>query len=146
MIFTHLNTTMFPIILKEITLIISHMKWAWDFLLHQSSCTPDLLQSNIDSHSIRQTVCSSDPAMDSNECAVCLCNIGAGDEIRELKCSHVFHSVCLDRWVGYGHWTCPLCRNHLRLLPRSDADFHQEVLVFNFGYVSSSNNGTWWLR
>ncbi|KAI3452960.1 hypothetical protein Pfo_009623 [Paulownia fortunei] len=134
------------IILKKILLIISNMKWAFDFLLHQSffqsSCSClDVLQT-VDSHSVRR---NSEVSADSNECAVCLCRIEDGVEIRELKCSHVFHCVCLDRWVGYGHWTCPLCRNHLKL-PRVDAELHQEALVFNFCDVRSRNNDQWWLR
>ncbi|KAH6797891.1 hypothetical protein C2S52_022445 [Perilla frutescens var. hirtella] len=107
----------------------------------------------IDSHSLRQTVCTSDPndgVVGSSECAVCLCRIGVGDEIRRLKCSHVFHRVCFDRWAGYGRWTCPLCRNHLTNLRGSDGggrDARREILVFSFAEVSSSENkDSWWLR
>ncbi|TKY45429.1 E3 ubiquitin-protein ligase XERICO [Spatholobus suberectus] len=45
------------------------------------------------------------------DCAVCLRKIGEGDgEIRVLRCEHVFHKGCLDRWVGFKNATCPLCR------------------------------------
>ncbi|MQL77711.1 hypothetical protein Taro_010124 [Colocasia esculenta] len=50
-------------------------------------------------------------------CAVCLCGLAAGDEVRELgNCRHAFHRRCIDRWVDQGRLTCPLCR--ARLLPR----------------------------
>ncbi|KAI6701922.1 hypothetical protein NL676_011058 [Syzygium grande] len=44
-------------------------------------------------------------------CAVCLSGIEGKHEVRELlNCSHVFHRVCLDRWVEENQVTCPLCR------------------------------------
>ncbi|CAA6654479.1 unnamed protein product [Spirodela intermedia] len=47
------------------------------------------------------------------QCVICLCDVEDGDEIRELKCDHVFHRCCLDRWVAFGRVTCPLCREAL---------------------------------
>ncbi|KAK4430149.1 putative E3 ubiquitin-protein ligase XERICO [Sesamum alatum] len=134
------------IILNKMILIFSHMKWAWDFLLHQSfyhsSSDPNAIP-DIEPYTVtrRSTTCKTG----SNECTVCLCSIGEGEEIRELKCGHVFHRGCFDRWVGYGHWTCPLCRHHLRF--GDDHQFHQQVLVFNFAHVTErSSSETWWLR
>ncbi|KAG5603716.1 hypothetical protein H5410_025208 [Solanum commersonii] len=49
----------------------------------------------------------------SVECAICLCKIEDGEEVRELNCDHLFHRACLDRWMNCGRMTCPLCRNHL---------------------------------
>ncbi|KAK1409011.1 hypothetical protein QVD17_41247 [Tagetes erecta] len=44
-------------------------------------------------------------------CAVCLYEFDAGDEIRRLtNCCHVFHRSCLDRWMDHDQKTCPLCR------------------------------------
>ncbi|XP_078437890.1 RING-H2 finger protein ATL18-like [Wolffia australiana] len=48
-----------------------------------------------------------------SQCVICLCDVEEGDEIRELRCDHVFHRGCLDRWVGFGRVTCPLCREPL---------------------------------
>ena len=47
------------------------------------------------------------------ECVVCPCKIEGGEEIRELRCDHLFHRVCQDRWLQYKHTTCPLCRGPL---------------------------------
>ncbi|CAA2977445.1 E3 ubiquitin- ligase RHA2B-like [Olea europaea subsp. europaea] len=52
--------------------------------------------------------------------------IDDGDEIRELGCNHLFHRVCLDRWLGYGHMTCPLCRNNVKP-PQLAVDSHQKL-------------------
>ncbi|RWW21589.1 hypothetical protein BHE74_00019681, partial [Ensete ventricosum] len=44
-------------------------------------------------------------------CAVCLCELEHGDEVRRLSnCRLVFHRSCLDRWVEHDQSTCPLCR------------------------------------
>ncbi|KAM0058518.1 putative transcription factor C2H2 family [Helianthus debilis subsp. tardiflorus] len=38
---------------------------------------------------------------DPVECAVCLSTIEEDDEIRVLRCDHLFHKGCLDRCVEY---------------------------------------------
>ncbi|KAF7131772.1 hypothetical protein RHSIM_Rhsim09G0115700 [Rhododendron simsii] len=87
--------------------------------------------------------------MANNECAICLGEIEEGDEIRELRCDHVFHMVCLDRWVvGYRHETCPMCRGRLAP-PRKWATGligEEEVLVFNlFPCRTNRRRSTRWL-
>ncbi|KAL6493292.1 hypothetical protein OROGR_033051 [Orobanche gracilis] len=45
-----------------------------------------------------------------SECAICLAEFAAGEEIRVLpKCGHVFHVGCIDTWLG-SHSSCPFCR------------------------------------
>ncbi|KAJ8458670.1 hypothetical protein OPV22_031596 [Ensete ventricosum] len=53
------------------------------------------------------------------ECVFCLSDIEEGEEIRELRCKHLFHRRCLDRWLVHRRATCPLCRD--TLLPREPA-------------------------
>ncbi|KGN62719.1 RING-H2 finger protein ATL11 [Cucumis sativus] len=49
----------------------------------------------------------------SLECAICLSEFGDDDTLRLLpKCSHVFHSDCIDAWL-VSHSTCPVCRASL---------------------------------
>lgn len=44
------------------------------------------------------------------ECAVCLCELEDGEEVRLLpKCNHGFHVECIDMWF-HSNSTCPLCR------------------------------------
>ncbi|URE26531.1 hypothetical protein MUK42_06487 [Musa troglodytarum] len=47
------------------------------------------------------------------ECVFCLSDIEEGEEIRELRCKHLFHRRCLDRWLVHRRATCPLCRDTL---------------------------------
>ncbi|TVU28834.1 hypothetical protein EJB05_20369, partial [Eragrostis curvula] len=50
---------------------------------------------------------------DPFDCAVCLCEFSADDQLRLLpKCSHAFHLECIDTWL-LSHSTCPLCRRSL---------------------------------
>ena len=40
---------------------------------------------------------------------ICLDSVLHSQEIRELKCLHVFHQECLEKWYLKGHYDCPLC-------------------------------------
>jgi E3 ubiquitin-protein ligase RHA2 len=55
---------------------------------------------------------------------VCLSGIEEGDEVRELRCRHLFHRGCLDRWwlSARPPATCPLCRCRLLQSPSAAAD------------------------
>ena len=43
-------------------------------------------------------------------CAICLESLEENDQIRELRCGHVYHANCLSLWVERGHHDCPLCK------------------------------------
>ncbi|KAK9164885.1 hypothetical protein Scep_000076 [Stephania cephalantha] len=47
------------------------------------------------------------------DCAICLSEFAAGDEVRVLPlCGHGFHVGCIDTWLG-SHSSCPSCRRIL---------------------------------
>ncbi|KAL0697998.1 hypothetical protein Bca4012_054120 [Brassica carinata] len=47
------------------------------------------------------------------ECAICLTEFSAGDELLVLpQCGHGFHLSCIDTWLG-SHSSCPSCRQIL---------------------------------
>ncbi|XP_040997584.1 RING-H2 finger protein ATL11-like [Juglans microcarpa x Juglans regia] len=53
----------------------------------------------------------------SLECAVCLNEFEDDETLRLLpKCSHVFHTDCIDAWLA-SQSTCPVCRANLILKP-----------------------------
>ncbi|ESQ27486.1 hypothetical protein EUTSA_v10019183mg [Eutrema salsugineum] len=55
----------------------------------------------------------STPAEKFAECAICLTEFAAGDELRVLpQCGHGFHVSCIDTWLG-SHSSCPSCRQIL---------------------------------
>ncbi|GER31911.1 RING/U-box superfamily protein, partial [Striga asiatica] len=129
-------------LLSHLILIITQLNWAWDFILFQSFFQPrgpEFLKEYADMTTYEK---GGDPE-ESEECAVCLCRIEQGDDVRELRCQHFFHAVCLDRWLGYGHATCPLCRNNL-WQPRLAADLHHELIVIDICAASSRDDRHVW--
>ncbi|KAJ2683094.1 hypothetical protein IWW39_005693 [Coemansia spiralis] len=42
-------------------------------------------------------------------CAVCLEDFSAGEDVRRLPCRHFFHVACIDPWLSERSSTCPLC-------------------------------------
>ena len=121
----------------------NHLTWAWDFLLHYS------LFPNYSHHYMNVPEWKEV----ADECAVCLCKIEEGEEIREVRCGHMYHRECLDRWVGHGrnnnHGTCPSCRVCLDPTRRMENyEVGEEVIILNFSSFSwsSDNRFMWWLR
>ncbi|KAH8906503.1 hypothetical protein BR93DRAFT_880812, partial [Coniochaeta sp. PMI_546] len=41
---------------------------------------------------------------------VCLDLVADQEQVRRLKCSHVFHTRCIDSWFQRRHFDCPLCK------------------------------------
>lgn len=55
----------------------------------------------------------SDPeAMCKGMCSVCLGELEAGEEARQLPCGHNFHKRCIDVWLGRS-CVCPMCRRQV---------------------------------
>ncbi|KAK7283735.1 hypothetical protein RIF29_13477 [Crotalaria pallida] len=128
---------------KFLALVWSHIKWVLDVIIYYP------FYKLHDSHMpiIREDVSTWHYETEEDvECAVCLCKIEEGEETRVLRCNHIFHKDCLDKWVGFNNVTCPLCRESVG--PRRVVtDLGAEVLFFQF--CSTHNNDerdTWWLR
>ena len=47
-------------------------------------------------------------------CSICLSVLEVGEEVAVLRCDHTFHGVCVGRWVGEGHYSCPVCRGEVK--------------------------------
>ncbi|KAJ7951837.1 E3 ubiquitin-protein ligase [Quillaja saponaria] len=43
-------------------------------------------------------------------CCICLAKYEDGDDLRELPCCHVFHVVCVNKWLKMRPF-CPLCES-----------------------------------
>lgn len=52
------------------------------------------------------------------QCVVCHEPMRKGEEVRRLPCFHVYHRLCIDRWLGVKA-TCPLDNQKLEDLVRS---------------------------
>lgn len=50
---------------------------------------------------------------DKKDCFICCKDLNQGDRILRTVCNHVFHDVCLKRWILIKS-NCPLCRGVIR--------------------------------
>jgi hypothetical protein len=46
----------------------------------------------------------------NQNCSICIDKFLLGEYKRELKCSHVFHKKCIDKWTK-SEFSCPTCRS-----------------------------------
>lgn len=49
-------------------------------------------------------------------CIICLDEFIEGNDLRVLRCGHVFHTSCVDQWLSC-HRTCPVCKCAQCLFP-----------------------------
>ncbi|KAF5762153.1 putative transcription factor C2H2 family [Helianthus annuus] len=130
--------------------MVTSLRWAWDFTTRLSFFQQRVQQLQAAENKLSVTqLHKNTSSMEVVECAVCLSKIEEDDEIRVLRCDHLFHKDCLDRCVEYKHTTCPLCRDFLSA-PRMVCELGRELLVFSF---CSNNNRSrvddfdrWWIR
>ncbi|XP_052206757.1 probable E3 ubiquitin-protein ligase XERICO [Diospyros lotus] len=55
------------------------------------------------------------------DCSVCLTEFKPDAEINHLSCGHLFHKTCLEKWLRYWNFTCPLCRTRI-VPPEAELD------------------------
>ncbi|KAI0520071.1 hypothetical protein KFK09_007536 [Dendrobium nobile] len=60
-------------------------------------------------------------------CIFCLSEVGEGESVRQLSCSHLFHSSCFDKWIEHRRTNCPLCRCSLILLETKAEQLDHEI-------------------
>ncbi|XP_074365471.1 putative E3 ubiquitin-protein ligase XERICO [Apium graveolens] len=48
-----------------------------------------------------------------HDCSVCLTSFRPKAVINHLSCGHVFHKVCVEKWIKYHKITCPNCRTNM---------------------------------
>jgi len=49
-----------------------------------------------------------------SKCTICLEDFNDQDEVRMLFCKHIFHKICVDKWLTENNVTCPVCRSDTR--------------------------------
>ncbi|XP_028803445.1 RING-H2 finger protein ATL14-like [Neltuma alba] len=141
-----------------LNLAYSHFKWVLEFLLYQPFYSLRLhhhqpLQDQFhiftEEEVERWRPCEGGEGEGEVDCAVCLSKIGEGDEVRVLRCEHAFHRNCLNQWVAFRNFTCPLCRDFLGSGIRNvvhDDGGGTHVIFFKFSSFSgNSERDNWWL-
>lgn len=95
-----------------------HLSPSDDFIQEFRSMTPTLRF---------ESVCSSCKEPE-HDCSVCLTQFEPESEINYcLSCGHLFHKVCLEKWLDYWNITCPLCRTPL--IPEDDASCFSWAMI-----------------
>ena len=54
------------------------------------------------------------------QCSVCWDDFKLEEEVRQLKCDHIFHENCIIPWLEL-HNTCPVCRKEQEDVPKEAA-------------------------
>ncbi|CAM8981556.1 unnamed protein product [Rhodiola kirilowii] len=137
--------------LYKAALIFAVVRWIIAYILKfTNSAIPSSSNSTSDNSNTAQMIRDSlelttygDLAMACDEpCAVCLNRLEEEDAVRRLRCCHVFHAECIDKWIEYDHEhvTCPLCRaalvgsNGLIFGPvKSEPSWAVERMLYIFG-------------
>lgn len=47
---------------------------------------------------------------DADSCSICLDDFEPGEKLKVLRCQHVFHQKCVDKWLVSRRAICPLCK------------------------------------
>lgn len=54
---------------------------------------------------------------DPDTCAICIEQLENCDEVRILKCNHVYHLACITPWMTNRNASCPLCKTSYYVPP-----------------------------
>lgn len=71
-------------------------------------------------------------AFEQSTCAVCLGELAGEGKIRRLKCSHIFHSECIESWIREKVIEvpkCPVCSVQLTSLQPPSAEVEREFEI-----------------
>ena len=78
----------------------------YEFLLRLDESVPAKTVSNKRLAGLKQDTASEEHQ--HNLCSVCMENYEVGQKRKYLPCGHVFHSNCIDTWLGQSSNNCPL--------------------------------------
>lgn len=67
------------------------------------------------------------------QCAICLNDVRETRHNKPIRCGHLFHSHCLEKWKSKGKQTCPVCRKIF-----DGANFRVQITIHNM-FESTSN-------
>jgi hypothetical protein len=61
-----------------------------------------------------------------SQCAICLNEVRETRSNKPIRCGHLFHSNCLEKWKNKGKQTCPVCRKVF-----DGANFRVHITIHN---------------
>lgn len=48
------------------------------------------------------------------DCSICLCECTTSDKLIKLKCNHIYHRDCINKWLTQNSTKCCVCRKDTR--------------------------------
>jgi hypothetical protein len=63
-------------------------------------------------------------------CCICLRTMKINDEVSLLKCQHLFHFKCLDKWIETKE-DCPICRNKIEFGKKFHKKYNKKLKDIN---------------
>jgi hypothetical protein len=66
-------------------------------------------------------------------CSICLNEVRSTRINPPIRCGHIFHTHCLEKWKAQGKYTCPTCRKVFDV-----SQFKVDVTIHN-NYTQVSN-------
>jgi hypothetical protein len=82
------------------------------FLLYVSLIRDGLTYPNLILKKIPSKKYSNINTKYSDTCSICMDHFSDKDDVRILRCYHVYHMDCIDLWL-YKNISCPVCRMSL---------------------------------
>jgi hypothetical protein len=81
------------------------------YMLREGSIFDDLyFDFNVNQFENGYKLIKSTDQLINQDCSICIDKLLPGEYKRELKCSHVFHKKCIDKWTK-SEFSCPVCRS-----------------------------------
>ena len=68
------------------------------------------------------------------ECAICLGEVRSTRANTPIRCGHIFHSHCIQKWKDEGKNTCPTCRKVF------DVSQFKVTLTVQNNYTAAANS------
>lgn len=76
---------------------------------------------------------------DQEMCSICLMEFEKEDLVNKLlRCGHVFHMGCLEKWLDRCQFTCPLCRSSVLRLRSSPCKMWASPFCINLPHAHDS--------
>lgn len=104
------------------------------------NCYPPLEPRAMNSTNSFYQMVSINSLEETHQCSICLNPFEKTCKqkryVKRLRCGHVFHSVCIDKWIDM-KGTCPYCRNVL--LNRNIIPKKNDEAISNVSDVSARN-------
>ncbi|KAL6975511.1 RING-type E3 ubiquitin transferase [Sarracenia purpurea var. burkii] len=82
-----------------------------------------------------KTMCDKGQRRPERDCSVCLTEFEPDAEINHLPCGHLFHKMCLEKWLRCWNVTCPLCRT--RMVPQEEEEETAPIYLVIFFLILS---------